>query len=286
MLFQQPVLLGINSNWYVAHVNKGGLPEGSFGLVSWNPNPYNDGGEYVASSWDASAVTGFSPAQMTSSQLSVQNATDSTTGQMDGDTVGAYLNSRDLRPSQAGQMMMISPQYIFPEGQQPAVFTSAASTLSSSMQLQVPAAAGANTFVSADLLFLDPNGVRLSYSIKLFSYGHSAGELGGGYDSISNSYMFNCPLTGASQFITPGQSSAAPESAPWTGWRTFSWSINDVQFAAAIKYLQSQFPGKIPTTDPTKWVLGEVHLNAQLIIVTPPAELGWSMHGWQVSVTN
>jgi hypothetical protein len=285
VIFQQPVLGDIQDGWYIAHVTKGGVPQGAFGLVSWNPNPHETSGEYVASTWNAAADTGFTPKHVAVAQLSMQNKIGSTTGQIEGETVGAYLNAKDLDPPKAGEQMMISPQYIFPAGEQPTVYTSTASTLSSSMKLQVPVAEGSDTFVSADLLFTDPNGVRMSYSIKLFDNGHATQELGSGYDALTDSFMFNCPLAGEPLYITQGASSADGQGAPYVGWLTFEWSISEAQFAAAINYMQQQFPGKIATSDPSQWLFTEVHLNAQLLVQTLPAELGWSMRGWQVSVT-
>lgn len=286
MIFQQPTLTGIADNWYVANVSTGGLPQGVFTLVAWNPNIHDKSGEYVASTWDAAADTGFTPSNLSEAQLSMQNKTGSTTAQIEGNIVGAYINAKDLKAPAVNQQMMISPQYIFPVGQQPKIYTGTTSVLSSSMQLQIPVASGGDTFASVDLLFVDPNGVRLSFAVKLFDYGHLPNQLGTNFDTATDTFLFNCPLGGEPDYITQSPGSANGTGTPWVGWQTFAWSISESQFAAAIKYMQTQYPGQIPTTNPRKWVLDEIHLNAQFTVLETPTVLGWSMSGWQVSVTD
>jgi hypothetical protein len=72
---------------------------------------------------------------------------------------------------------------------------------------------------------------------------------------------------------------------PWTGWRHFQWTIDQAQFVAALKYLAAKYPGKITSTDPTQYVLVQVHLNAEFHYSPTPAELGWSMRGLNVWVS-
>jgi hypothetical protein len=62
--------------------------------------------------------------------------------------------------------------------------------------------------------------------------------------------------------------------------------VSQAQFVAAINYLIAQYPGKVTTTDPTEYVLAEVHLNAEFHFQPDAAELGWSMTGWTVSIAS
>jgi hypothetical protein len=91
--------------------------------------------------------------------------------------------------------------------------------------------------------------------------------------------MLNVPLIGNQQFVTPAATSTATTGTPWSGWRTFEWSISEAQFVGALEHLEAQFPGKAISTDPAQYVLAEVHLNAEFHTKGQPAQLGWSMRG-------
>jgi hypothetical protein len=215
-------------------------------------------------------------------QLGFRNTPGTSTAQMDGDTVGAYLNSADLPGSPVGQKMMITPQFVFAPGTEPAPFTNAGSSLHASMDLQIPMAVGDSTYVVADFLLVGPNGVRISYGIKIFANGSPHQLMGGGYDSASNSYMLNSPLEANQPFVTQVAGSASATGVPWTGWQHFEWSISPSQFVAGLNYLATEFPGTVQSTDPTLYELAEVHLNAEFHFQPAPAELSWSMRRWQV----
>lgn len=201
---------------------------------------------------------------------------------MDSDAVGAYLNSADLPGSPAGQKMMITPQFLFTAGSEPVPFASSDSTLNSSMDLQVPTAAGPETYVVVDYLFKGPNGVRLSFGIKIFTNGQPNPVMGTGYDVPSNTYMLNSPLLPNQSYMSMGQGSATATGTPWVGWQQFSWSVSQAQFVAGLNFLAAQYPGTVQSMDPTQYVLAEVHLNAEFHFQPAAAELGWSMRGWKV----
>lgn len=204
---------------------------------------------------------------------------------MDGNTVGAYLNSADLPGSPSGQKMMITPQFLFAPGSEPIPFSSSSAVLSGAMELQVPTALGKDTYVVLDFLFKDPNGVRVSLGVKIFSNRDGSPAVGSGYDSPSNTYMLNSPIGVDQSFVTQAPGSASFMGIPWLGWRHFEWSVSRAQFAAALSYLVAQFPANVHSTDPTAYVLVEVHLNAEFHFQPDPAELGWSMTGLKVWVT-
>jgi hypothetical protein len=97
--------------------------------------------------------------------------------------------------------------------------------------------------------------------------------------------MLNSPLGLDQTFVTQVQGSASWTGVPWLGWQHFEWSISQAQFVAALNYLVAQYPGKVQSTDPTQYILAEVHLNAEFHFQPAPAELGWSMRGWKVWTT-
>ncbi len=286
ILFEQPQESGIAGLLFVPTATHIPPPNGTFALVLWQPNPNAPNGQLVPTAWDAGTQTGFTPGSpLTAMQLGFQPKAGSSTAQMDGDTVGAYLTSADLPGAPVGQKMMITPEFIFQPGNEPAPFANANTSLSGSMDLQIPTATGNDTYVVADLLFIGADGVRISYGISIFDNGQTRALVGTGYDVPSNSYMLNSPLGVDQQFVTQVPGSASWTGAPWLGWQHFEWSISQAQFVAALNYLAAQFPGKVQSTDPTQYMLAEVHLNAEFHFQPAPAELGWSMRGWKVWTT-
>jgi len=279
VFFEQPLESGIANRVYVAHVDHGGLPTGSWDLVVLQKDPFTATGRLVPTSWNAGSKTGFVPASPSTAQLGFRNQVGTSTAQMEGDTVGAYINSRDLPTTLSNQKMMITPEYRFPSGATPVPFAHATSVLNGEMDLQVPVAVGRQTYVTADLLFLAPSGARISFGIKLFHNGAKSALLGGGYDEIDNAYMINCPLGTDTRFLTKGSTSGSSTGTPWLGWRHFQWSIDQAQFVAALDRLAAQFPAAVQTTDPTQFVFAGMHLNAEFHYSPDPAELGWSMRG-------
>ncbi len=255
-------------------------------MILWQPNPSSSNGQLVPTGWNAGSMTGFSPSSpLDSMQLGFQNTTGTSTAQMGGDTVGAYINSADLPGSPAGQKMMITPQFNFTAGNEPVPFATSGSSLGAEMDLQIPVALGSSTYVLADFLFVGANGVRISYGIKIFMYGNAPSVVGGDYVSDANVYQINSPLLANQLYVTPTSDSALATGTPWTGWQHFAWTISDAQFVAALKYLAAEYPGLPLSTDPTQYVLTQLHLNAEFHFQPDPAFLGWSMRGWQVWTT-
>jgi hypothetical protein len=277
MLFEQPQEGGIAGHFVVPLASHTAPPTGVFALVLWQVNPFISNGQLVATGWDAGSQTGFTPASAMTAQLGFRNQTGTSTAQMEDDTVGAYINSQDLPQSSADQKMMVTPQFIFAPGSQPVPFASPQTSLSGSMDLQIPTAVGSNVYVVADLLFKDVSGVRISYGIKVFSNGAANPVVGSGYDAPSGTYMLNSPLGVDQRYVTQGADSASATGTPWTGWRHFEWSISEAQFVSALEYLTAQFPAAVKSTDPAQYVLAEVHLNAEFHDRGKPAALGWSM---------
>jgi len=285
VLFEQPLASSIANVLFVAHVTKAGLPRGQFNLVLWQPDPFTSTGYLEPTSWYAGSKTGFTPSSPSTAQLGFRNQAGTTTAQSEGDTVGAYLNSADLPTNLPNQKMMIAPHYSFPAGSMPQPFGSSTSMLNAEMDLQIPVAVGAKTYVTADFLFEGPNGVRVSYGVKLFHNGAARSMMSTGFDVFGEDYMINFPLETDNQYLTRDSSSGTFTGTPWLGWRHFQWTIDQAQFAAALNQLSQQYPGKVQASDVTKYSLVGVHLNAEFHYSPAPAELGWSMRGMKVWVS-
>jgi hypothetical protein len=283
ILFQEPEESGIGGNLVVPLAVHKAPPQGVFVLILWQPNPNTASGQLVQTTWNASSKTGFTPtAPINAKQLGFQDKVGATTAQIDGGTVGVYLNSADLPNSPVSQKMMITPQFSFVSGEEPLPFANPALSLNAAMDLQIPVAVGSDTYVLADFLFRDPNGMLLSYGTKIFANGSVNPVVGAGYDTPSGAYMLNSPLGIDERFVTRAPGSGSATGATWLGWRHFEWSISHTQFAAALAYLATQFPGKVQVTDPGQYVLIQTHVNAEFHFQPAPAELGWSMRGWTV----
>lgn len=285
VLFEQPQESGIANHFATPPATHTAPPKGAFAMVLWQTDRFQSNGQPVPTMWDAGSLTGFTP-DASGAQLGFRNQIGSSTAQMLEGTVGAYLNSQDLPPSTADQKMMITPQFIFPQGSQPVPFASTEASLNGALDAQIPTAVGPDTYVLVDLLFEGPNGVRISYGVELFRNGGGRNPVvGSGYDVPSNTYMLNSPIGWDQRYVTAATNSAALTGAPWSGWRHFAWSISQPQFVSGLHYLTSQFAGKVTSTDPTKYVLAEIHLNAEFHTRGQVAELGWSMQGMKVWTT-
>jgi hypothetical protein len=285
VLFEQPTEGGIANNIYVAHASKGGMPSGSFDMIFEQPDQFTSTGKPVATGWNAGSQTGFTPGNPSAAQLGFRNSAGTSTAQMEGGVVGAYLNSADL-PTVTTRLFMIAPQYRFIPGTEPVPFGSSASVLHGEMDLQIPMAVGKDTYVSADFLFLDPNGTRISFGFKAFQNGvRGTTVFGSLYDVSEKVYILNSPIAPGQEFVSMTAGSTLAGGATWKGWRHFQWSVNRAQFAAALKYLEAKYPGKFTSSDPSAYVFSEVHLNAEFMYSPAPAELGWSMKNMKVWIT-
>jgi hypothetical protein len=300
-LLEQPQENSIAGNVVVPLADNTSPPTGTFKLVLWQPDPLTTNGEPVPTAWSASSETGFAPSDPINDQLGFQNKPGTSTAQMEGDTVGAYINSKDLPSGTVDpggtnggcghvtdppvQKMMITPQYIWSSGTEPVPFASSTSVLNGSLDLQIPTASG-DAYVVADLLFKDPSGVRVSYGIKLFANGVTNPVVGCGYDAPSNSFIIDSPLGIDERFVSKAANTTSDTGVPWLGWQQFEWSISQSQFTAALQYLATQFPGQIKNVDPTQYTLIEVHLNAEINFLPGPADLGWSMNGLKIWLVN
>lgn len=286
VLIEQPTVSGIADNIFVAHTAKTGMPTGTFGLVVEQPDPFTSSGNLVTTSWDAGSQTGFVPTTPSTAQLGFRNQAGTSTAQMEDDVVGAYLNSEDLPTKLTYQKMMTAPQYTFPSGTEPVPFASSTSVLNAEMDLQVPVAQGSDTYVDADLLFVGPNGLRVTYGVKLFKNGARGALFGLLYDVPDNVFIINCPLDTDTQYLTKASTSGSSVGTPWLGWQHFQWTISQAQFVTGLKQLAAKFPAQVKSTNPSQYVFSQVHLNAEFHYSPAPAELGWSMRGMKVWLTD
>lgn len=282
VLWQQPTLAGIAGNLNVRKPH----PVGQFGLVLWQPNPSTPNGDLVPSTWSAGDKTGFYPTG--AGELSFKDATGSSTAQAQGDTVGAYINSADIKASTEFKMM-VSPEVALA----PVKPFDTERALVVSLKLQIPTATdaqqpGSNAYASSDLLLMDPHGFSLSYSGKLFSHGgnpnHIAASLG--IDAPTGNTMVNTPLRPAMPYLSLGNTSSTWQTAPWLGFKSFEYRISKAQFAAALAAIHQQYPQAKLSMNPADYTLTKWHLNAELHYQTAPASLGWSMKDAMIEVVS
>lgn len=180
IVFEQPELKGVPGEFFVpsSAAEKHQYPKApAFKLIFWQGNPFAANGELVPSTWDAGAKTGLDVGAVPKAQYSLQATGPSSTVQISGGEVGAYLNSADLAGSRfrADPAMMITPvidlpnRNIFP-------FSTPTQRLYQSLKLRVPTAVSQNrphniVYLVSDFLFIDrTTGTRITFEVALFHH--------------------------------------------------------------------------------------------------------------------
>jgi hypothetical protein len=311
VLFQQPELSGVvgedgRSNLLFPAATHTPLPTDRFFLAVWERNPKRPDGLAVPTKQEMSAKTGLHiNAPHSNYQSSFADAGDKvSTAQIYGDAVGAYLNSGDLRNGQphgrnSDPTFLITPGIQFsaqpPNGpsKQSQVFQDEASSLTMSMELQVPTAvdegaySGCSTYVFMDIGFLQKGTKnKISYNIGLFFHDQSwqAGraKVTTFYDPRSHYFVLGAPLAPDNPYVTVGGGSTPEQGKPWAGFRPFIYKITYDEFGRALEKLAQDFPADSLSRHPEDYVLTDLHLNAEIQYLrcrqpNRPVELGWSM---------
>ena len=295
VLFRQPELAGFGNRMYV----QARVPSGEFAMISWQRNPFTPDGKFLPVAWDAGAKTGLAATgDQTQAQRGMRDVTGTTTAQMFGDAVGAYLNSADLSgsgtdaqgrplPGSDGFKMMITPQIKFAPETAVRPFRTENSRLNLSLDLQIPVAVcgekkGSLTYANPVLLLEDSKrGVKISYVVGMFSR-RSTGNPRKviqhiAHDGPTKSWMIQCNLVPGNPWVDMGKDSEAFQTVPWRGWRYFSCTLTRANVLAALKALEKQHPETDCSLDPSDYQLRSFHLNAEITFETAPAEMGWSM---------
>jgi len=293
VLFEQPSLNGVEGNFIVPRAEHIRPPAGAFHMILWQPNPNRSDGMLVPTDWKAGEKTGFYPAPpVDKHQAGYRNAPGSSTVQIDGDTVGAYINSADLSGGSHKFKMMMTPEMSMVAPAQAHPFAQAGRAILVSLELQVPTAvdahnAGSETYVSADLMFVDPSrGTKISYGCNLFFNGHPHREPGGHIrlDEDSQNMMINSVVGLQNTWLTTEPRSAVSQSAPWRGWKLFRFAITEKNFVDALNALNQRGAAGKASVNPGDYAFAKFHLNAELHFRTSAAELGWSMRHAKVMI--
>jgi hypothetical protein len=301
IIFEEPELGGIAGNFHVPPAEHKYPADKPFNVVLWQPNPTTPDGELVPTDWKAGDMTGFYPAApITGHQAAFRNAVGASAVQIDGGTVGVYLNSRDLPNVSPGSKMMITPAFMPPKAERIYPFAEPGLTLVSSLELQVPTARDLNqpgnfTYVVPICVLEDrKTGTQISYGVDLFHHATQQprpqtpellrkNEVGA-YDEPSHSFEVGNPLVPGSRVVTILAGSTQWQTQPWRGWRPFKFAITPTNFKAALSALKEKAPAFKGSADPADYALVEWHLNAELKFGSGPAELGWSMRHARVAL--
>ena len=305
VLFSQPNVTDINGRVYVIERR----PLGEWFMISWQKSDFTADGKFVPVDWDPGEKTGLSITDERTRRLAqrgMRNVAGSTVCQMHGDTVGAYLNSADLSgkgadaqgnplPGSDGYKQMITPSYQFGPEEIIHPWRAPDGCLQVSFDLQIPTAVcqenkGSLAYVNPLLQLVDrKTGLRISWGPMLFSkrsredattpLQHIA------YDGPSRSWMIRDRLVPGASWHELAPGSASYQTAPWRGWRRFSWSVSRAHVTAALEAMRRQEPEVKISTDPGDYQLTSFHLNAETHFQARPAELGWSMRKLQIEVT-
>jgi hypothetical protein len=265
--FEQPYISEIRGNFCV----KCNPPIGQFNVVQWEQSP--DGPD-IPVTWDLGKETGFHPAgDRALSQIGIHNVSGSSGAQMQGNTVGAFINSADFPTGTHANKVITTPNITFKENVRP---FERDNVLNVSFDLQVPVAHDGNTqqsstYVVSDLTFYDTvskqsvyvnvmvfkNNLRKPAEFVFFDVDTKmAAAL-----SVANHNAIYCTLASNSEVF---------QNQPWVGWKSFSYRITKGNFSA----------------DPSTWILKRWHLNAELLFDSGSAEMGWSMSGLLITTSS
>ena len=299
IIFQQPVLDGIAGNFHVPHAERGEFSKDGFNMLLWQVNPGRSDGLLTPSHRSVTDKTGFQPSNpLEKHQAAFQDSDDTTTVQIDGDTVGVYLQSKDLPTQSMEDKLMITPEFRLSKTQQLRPFEKPGTAMVNSFELQIPVAQdmdrkGNFTYASADFTFLDlKNNAKISYGAHLFHHSthprrNTARLLEkevGGFDAPSHAYQVGGAILAGSRVITVLNGSAEYQEEPWTGWRVYKIAITRQDFETALKALKEQNPSYPGSVDPADYTFTEWHLNAELKFGSGPAAMGWSMRHASVAL--
>lgn len=301
ILFEQPFLTGIAGNFHVPIAEHRYPSDKPFNLILWQPNPNEPDGQLVATSWPAGDMTGFYPeGKLAEHQAAFRDAPGASTVQIEGGTVGVYLNSRDLSHGSNANLMMITPAFRLPKARDAYPFVHPGVAIVESLDLQIPVAKdldrkGNLTYVVADLEFEDRQSrARISYNITLFRHTPAPGTQPTqewlqrtevvAYDAPTHSFIIGNPLTLGSRVVTPLTRSSLFQTQPWTGWRSFRFAVTQDNFKTNLLSLNKRAPAFGASENPADYILNGWHLNAEIVFATGPAELGWSMRKARVAL--
>lgn len=294
IIFKQPFLDGVAGNVHVPLAEHKYPEDRPFNVIVWQPNPFRQDGGLVPTTWRAGEKTGFYPIEPRMQyQLGYRDVPGSSTVQIQGETVGAYITSLDLPAGSPGNKMIITPAVRFAREAALYPFQIPGNAIVNALELQVPTAQDANkpgnfTYVTPVFFFRDRKGAtRISYEITLFHNALRPARLPdreqlrrtevGSWDAPTHSFQVGNPLAPGSRLATAVQGSAMFQTLAWTGWRSFEFAITPQNFRAAIAALRQSQAGFSGSEDPADYALIEWHLNAELKFGSGPAELGWSM---------
>jgi hypothetical protein len=285
VLFEQPAMADVTGHAYVVSKPR----KGSFFMVLWQRNPHREDGALVPVTWAVGDKTGFYPTNpLERSQLGMRNEYGSTALQIEGYTVGAYLNSADLagvkHQARYFYKEMVAPAYEFPPAARMAPFDETDSALSCSLELQVPVAKDggesrrSSAYITLNLLMVKDDGVgSLSLDGWLFNHRRTNEPERLGLDPVTKNVLILTPIHPKSKWSTYTKDSDVWQGEPWTGWKRFRFTMTRDNFISALKAVRKKHPDLSWTGDPSEWKLAQIHLNAEIRYETAPAEMGWSM---------
>jgi hypothetical protein len=307
VIFVQPTLDGIAGNFHVPKAEHRYPSERDFNLILWQPNPNRADGELMPTSWSAGDMTGFYPSQSTvKSQLAFHDEAGASTVQIEGETVGAYLNSSDLSSTAGAAVadmgtMMVTPAFTPPRQKIIYPFAQSGIALLNSLELQIPVARDMNrdgnmTYANAVFVLEDRRShTQISYEVNLFHHALRPGKPPtqewlrrtevGTYDVPSQSFQIVNPPAPDSRIVSALTGSALYQNQPWKGWRPFRFAITANNLTTAIQDIKEKYASFRGSENVADYGLVEWHLNAELKFHSGPAELGWSMRGALVALT-
>ena len=297
----------------------------TFSLYQWQVNEYlnSSGQQYIEdlpASWNMGLQTGFEPSgtPLSNYQMTMNpNATStspSTGAQVQGGTIGIYLNSADMLvpgencnkndPTDC-KVGILPGVRVFPKDTFAPPFSSSTTILTVSLDLKVPTAStnkvspcSSQSYIGLDILFNDPKtGLNVTFDGSAFSSGDakSGGETIH-IDPATQNIVVSSPVgQNGNLYSTPVPNTGVWTNATWNNaYVPYAFAISYANFGAAIQNIITQniTIGSVQTgqmsSNPSVYTLVGVHINGELGQATAAclATLGYSEQNFQISVSN
>ena len=290
-IFQQSSSDSVANILFVNSLN----PSGGFGVSQWFANP--NGPSDVVVNWNVGDFTGFYPANKSTAQLGVSNASyGSTAVQAEGGTIGLMIHtqSAETATTNPATIFAIVPGAnlnVYP-------FANPDQLLIYSMELQVFGAynqAPGIGYAGQYFFFADHT------SNKGFWYGNVVYDPRGMQEAVMFDGAYNGDTPGTSSPIilsvaglqnaqySTALDGAGIQTSTWTGFKKFTFAISPANLKNAIAAVKRQYPNQYSnlSDDPVNYYLTSFNFDPEIAKVNGgEGWLGLSFKNINISTVN
>jgi hypothetical protein len=226
--------------------------------------------------WAVGDFTGFYPTGNVSDyQRGVSNSLyGSEAVQFQDDTFGIDLNSDSVLPLGAGSYLIPALiDYEYNKTNPPHPFTDPSKSLVWSIQLQIPTAytqGPAVAYAVGYVLLQDTkSGKDIWYGSAIFATSGTAADymsIDLNQNGVGTGFPIVAGVMGVNGAYTSNPDNSAPfQSQPWSGFKSFGFSISYAQMKSTIQALKAKYPSLASLSDdPADYVLLSMNINPEM----------------------